>query len=305
MWHGIVEYLLWLVRPLHLYREKVQPNHPDRNHSHTASLEKEDDHLQIKWMVWQCPSFRYNLSHIASQVTSIEVMKPMLNIAPIQLAVYYTKEPDRTTPMEPTVISQEPSGQITIDARPIHQLKGMATFNLCGISTVHSTVLPPLTHTDLLHPSSINLTNDQLPASGLLQHWTAVLERLSPALTGLIQVRIMIDHTAMHGHQDFSPKKIVMKIPKQRFTYQVPPTAFQQVLPQHLYDLQMAQTLPPETQSPQTFPPPPTPPQSWQRQTPTPTTAESPRNSSDDMSLQTSASSRHQAEHHPRGQARQ
>ena len=36
--------------------------------------------------------------------------------------------------------------------------------------------------------------------------------------------------------------------------------------------------------------PPPTPPQSWQRQTPTPTREESPRNSSDDMSLQTSAS---------------
>ena len=193
-----------------------------------------------------------------------------------------------TTPLEPTIVSQEPSGLITIDAQPINQLKGMATFNLCGISTVHSSVLPPLTHTDPLHPSSITLGNDQMPATTFLQHWTAVLERLSPSLSGLIQVVIMIDHTAIHGHQDFSPKKIIMTIPKQRITYQVPPTAFQQVLPQHLYDLQMAPIPPPASQSP--TPPPPTPPQSWQRQTPTPTREESPPTSSGHMSLQTSTS---------------
>ena len=196
-----------------------------------------------------------------------------------------------TTPLEPTIVSQEPSGLITIDAQPIHQLKGMATFNLCGISTVHSSALPPLTHTDLLHPSSITLGTDQMPAMQFLQHWTAVLEQIQPSLKGLIRVVVMIDHTAIHGHQDFSPKKIIMTIPKQRITYQVPPTAFQQVLPQHLFDLQTAPTpLPAASQSPQTFPPPPTPPQSWQRQTPTPTREESTPNSSEDMSLQTSTS---------------
>ena len=200
MWNGIVDFLFWLVRPLHLYRQKVQQDPPSRDHSHPSPLEKKDDHLQITWMVWQCPSFRYNLNHIASQVTSIEVMRPMLNIAPVQLAVYYTKEPEMTTPLEPTIVSQEPSGLITIDAQPIHQLKGMATFNLCGISTVHSSVLPPLTHTDLLHPSSITLGNDHMPAASFLQHWTAVLKRLSPSLGGLIRVVVMIDHTAIHGH---------------------------------------------------------------------------------------------------------
>ena len=231
MWNGFVEFLLWLARPfrpLHLYRQKVvHEGPPGRDHSLQPSLEKENDQLQITWMVFQCPSFRYNLNHIASQVISIEVMRPMLNIAPIQLAVYYTKEPRLTTPQKPTVISQEPSGLITINAQPIHQPKGTDTFNLCGISTVHSSALPPLTHTDLLHPSSITLGTDQMPAMKFLQHWTAVLEQLSPSLKGLIRVVVMIDHTAIHGHQDFSPKRIIMTIPRQRITYQVPSTAFQ------------------------------------------------------------------------------
>ena len=214
----------------------------------------------------------------------------MLIIAPIQLAVYYTREPKLTTPQKPIVISQEPSGLITINAQPIHQPKGTDTFNLCGISTVHSSHIPPLTHTDLMHPSSINLGTDQTPAVEFLKHWTAVLEQLSPSLKGLIRVVVMIDHTEIHGHQDFSPKRIIMTMPKKRLTYQVPPTAFQQVLPQHLHDLQIAPTLPAVSQPPQTFPPPPTPPQSWQRQTPTPTREESPPTSSGHMSLQTSTS---------------
>ena len=175
MWNGFVQFLLWLARPfrpLHLYRQTiVHDSPPGRDHPLHPSLEKENDQLQIKWMVFQCPSFRYNINHIASQVLSIEVMRPMLNIAPIQLAVYYTKEPKLTTPLKPTVINQEPSGQITITAQHIHQPKEMDTFNLCGISTVHSSALPPLTHTDLLHPSSITLGNDQMPATTLLQEW--------------------------------------------------------------------------------------------------------------------------------------
>ena len=124
MWHGFLELLLWLARPFHrtrLYRQKVvHDTPPGRDHPLHPSLEKENDQLQIKWMVHQCPSFRFNLNHIASQVHSIEVMRPMLNIAPIQLAVYYTKQPQLTTPQKPTVVSQEPSGPITINAIPIH-----------------------------------------------------------------------------------------------------------------------------------------------------------------------------------------
>ena len=298
MWHGFVQFLLWLARPfrsIHLYRKTVgqTKNPPSRDHSPQASLEKTQslcNQLSTSWMIYQCPSFSQNLNHIASKISSIQVMTPMLTIAPIRLAVYYTREP-KTTPQKPIVISQEPSGLITINAQPIHQPKGMDTFNLCGISTVHSSALPPLTHTDLLHPSSITLGTDQMPAMQFLQHWTAVLEQLSPSLKGLIRVVVMIDHTAIHGHQDFSPRRIIMTIPRERITYTVPPTAFQQVLPQQLYDLQMAQTpLPAASQSPQTFPPPPTPPRSWQRQTPTPTREESPPTSSGHMSLQTSTS---------------
>ena len=294
MWHGFLQFLLWLARPFHrtrLYRQKVvHDSPPGRDHPLHPSLEKENDQLQIKWMVFQCPSFRYNLNHIASQVLSIEVMRPMLNIAPIQLAVYYTKEPKLTTPQKPTVINQEPSGLITINALPIHQPEGTDTYNLCGISTVHTSALPPLTHTDLLHPSSITLGTDQTPAKQFLQHWTIVLEQLSPSLKGLIRVVVMIDHTALHGHQDFSPRQIIMTFPKERITYTVPPTAFQQVLPQHLPDLQMAPTLPAASKPPQTFPPPPTLPQSWQGRMPTPIREESSPTSSGHMSLQTSTS---------------
>ena len=294
MWNGFLELLLWLARPFHrtrLYRQTVlHDTPPGRDHPLHPSLEKENDQLQIKWMVHQCPSFRFNLNHIASQVHSIEVMRPMLNIAPIQLAVYYTKQPQLTTPQKPTVVSQEPSGLITINALPIHQPEGTDTFNLCGVSTVHSSPLPPLTHTDLLHPSSIALGTDQMPMMQFLQHWTKVLEQLSPALKGLIRVVVMIDHTALHGHQDFSPHQIIMTIPKERITYTVPPTAFQQVLPQHLPDLQLVPILPEESPPPQTFPPPPTPPQSRHRRTPTPIREEPSPSSSDHMSLQTSAS---------------
>merc|ERR1712020_830920 len=151
--------------------------------------------------------------------------------------------------------------------------------------------IPPLIHTDLLHPSSITLGTDQTPAVQFLQHWTAVLEQIQPSLKGLIRVVVMIDHSATHGHQDFSPRRILMTFPKERATYTVPPTAFQQVLPQHLHDLQMAQTpLPAASMPPQTFPPPPTPPQSWLRRPPTPTRAESPPTASDHMSHQTSTS---------------
>ena len=292
MWNGFAELLLWLARPFHptrLYRQEVvHDSPPGRDHPHCHSLEEENDQLQVKWMVFQCPSFRFNLNHIASQLLSIEVMRPMLNIAPIQLAVYYTKEPTLTTPPKPQVIRQEPAGLITITVQPIHQPKGMDTFNLCGISTVHSSGLPPLIHTDLLHPSSITLGTDHMPAVQFLQHWTAVLEQIQPSLKGLIQVVVMIDHSATHGHQDFSPRRIIMTFPKERATYTVPPTAFQQVLPQHLHDLQMAQTpLPAASMPPQTFPPPPTPPQSWLRRTPT---AESPPTSSANMSHRTSTS---------------
>ena len=292
MWHGFAELLLWLARPFHptrLYRQEVvHDSPPGRDNPHSHSLEEENGQLQVKWMVFQCPSFRFNLNHIASQLLSIEVMRPMLNIAPIQLAVYYTKEPTLTTPPKPQVIRQEPAGLITITVQPIHQPKGMDTFNLCGISTVHSSGLPPLIHTDLLHPSSITLGTDQTPAVQFLQHWTAVLEQIQPSLKGLIQVVVMIDHSATHGHQDFSPRRIIMNFPKERATYTVPPTAFQQVLPQHLHDLQMAQTpFPAASMPPQTFPPPPTPPQSWLRRTPT---AESPPTSSANMSHRTSTS---------------
>ena len=298
MWHGFVQFLLWLARPfrsIHLYRKTVgqTKNPPSRDHSPQASLEKTQslcNQLSTSWMIYQCPSFSQNLNHIASKISSIQVMTPMLTIAPIRLAVYYTREP-KTTPQKPIVISQEPSGLITINAQPIHHQKETDTYNLCGISTVHSSAIPPLSPTDLMHPSSIILGTDQTPAAELLTHWTAVLEQLSPSLKGLIKVVIMIDHTAVHGHQDFSPKRIIMTMPKKRITYQVPPTVFQHLLPQQSFEFQMTQTpLPAESQSPQTFPPPPTPPRSWQRQTPTPTREESPPTSSGHMSLQTSTS---------------
>ena len=295
MWHGFVEILLWLARPfrpLCLYRKKVvHASPPGRGHSLQPSLEKDTDQLRVTWMIFQCPSFRQSLDHIASKIVSIEVMKPMLIIAPISLAVYYTREPKLPVPQKPIVISQEPSGLITINAHPIHQQKETDTFNLCGISTVHSSLIPPLSHTDPLHPSSISLGTDQTPAKELLKHWTAILEQLSPSLKGMIRVVVMIDHTGVHGHQDFSPKRIIMTMPKSRHTYQVPPTAFQHLLPQQLFQFQMTQTpLPAASQPPQAFPPPPTPPRSWQKRTPTPTRDESPPTSSGHMSLQTSTS---------------
>ena len=295
MWDGFVENLLWLAspfRPLCLYRKKVlHASPPSRGHSLQPSLEKDTDQLRVTWMIFQCPSFRHNLNHIASKIVSIEVMKPMLIIAPISLAVYYTREPKLPIPQKPIVISQEPSGLITINAHPIHQQKETDTFNLCGISTVHSSLIPPLSHTDPLHPSSISLGTDQTPAKELLKHWTAILEQLSPSLKGMIRVVVMIDHTGVHGHQDFSPKRIIMTMPKSRHTYQVPPTAFQHLLPQQLFQFPMTQTpLPAANQPPQAFPPPPTPPRSWQKRTPTPTRDESPPTSSGHMSLQTSMS---------------
>merc|ERR1711994_109355 len=102
------------------------------------------DQLRVTWMIFQCPSFRQSLDHIASKIVSIEVMKPMLIIAPISLAVYYTREPKLPVPQKPIVISQEPSGLITINAHPIHQQKETDTFNLCGISTVHSSLISPI-----------------------------------------------------------------------------------------------------------------------------------------------------------------
>ena len=293
MWNGFVEFLLWLARPfrpLCLYRKKVvHTSPPSRDHSLQPSLEENTDQLRVTWMIFQCPSFRQNLNHIASKIVSIEVMKPMLIIAPISLAVYYTREPKLPIPQKPIVISQEPSGLITINAHPIHQQKETDTFNLCGISTVHSSLIPPLSHTDPLHPSSISLGTDQTPAKELLKHWTAILEQLSPSLKGMIRVVVMIDHTGVHGHQDFSPKRIIMTMPKRRHTYQVPPTAFQHLLPQQLFQFQMTQTpLPAASQPQQAFPPPPTPPRSWQ--TRTPTRDESPPTSSGHMSLQTSTS---------------
>ena len=43
---------------------------------------------------------------------------------------------------------------------------------------------------------------------------------------------MMINHTSTHGHQDYSPKKIMMSILKQETPYQVPAMAFLPALPQ-------------------------------------------------------------------------
>ena len=266
MWNGISQLLLWILRRLRLVpRTRLQSGtaNPDQK-----SPEKEREIDEEEWIIWPCPTFRVNLNHLASQLTSIEVMSPTLTIEPVQVALYYTKEVDLNSdppPMEPVIIKQEQSGSIIISAQPINRRKGVKTFNLCGISLVTTTVLPPTTPTDLQHPSYITLSSNLQHSSALLRHWTLALEQLSPMLKNLVQVVLMIDHTAIHGYQDLSQQQILMRVPKQDTPYQIPPTAILQALPPQVQDnLQEAQTLQ-ATQSQKTYPQPPSPPQSWKR----------------------------------------
>ena len=168
----------------------------------------ENQSHEEQWEIWQCPSFRFQLNLVASQLTSI---------APVNLSIYYTKEQEPIKDpvnilTEPTIIRQDKSGVISIGAQPINKQKGVKTFNLCGLSTVHSTIPPQTTHIDHQHPSCITLNRTDLTHSAaLLQYWTKVLEQLSPALQDMVQVVMIIDHTSTHGHQDYSPKKILMR----------------------------------------------------------------------------------------------
>ena len=288
MWNGIFDLFLWILRRLRLFprlRPQTEGARPGKK-----SPEKENNTVhEEEWVIWQCPAFRFNLNHLATQLTSIEVMSPTLTIEPVQVALYYTKEADpnidpNQPPLDPTVVGQEKSGAITITAQHISRQKGVKAFNLCGISLVTQIVPPQHTHIDQAHPSYITLSSNLQHSSALLRHWTLVLEQLSPTLKNLVQVVIIIDHTATHGHQDFSPKRILMKVPKQDMNYQIPSMAILQVLPQQIPD--MAQTLHQTTQSQQTCPQPPSPPLSWKR-----TTCSTPVEDSFSQTLTSSSSS--------------
>ena len=251
----------------------------------------ENQSHEEQWEIWQCPSFRFQLNLVASQLTSI---------APVNLSIYYTKEQEPIKDpvnilTEPTIIRQDKSGVISIGAQPINKQKGVKTFNLCGLSTVHSTIPPQTTHIDHQNPSCITLNRTDLTHSAaLLQHWTKVLEQLSPALQDVVQVVMMIDHTSTHGHQDYSPKKILMSIPKQEVSYQVPPMVFLQALPQQAQSQQprAGRIHPQTTQSQQIYQQPPTPPATWRKKRcATPTEADILNHSPEDAFSQTSPSS--------------
>ena len=298
MWHGAVNFVitfLWsfLQNLLLYFRQRERHTHPQGSQSQDTTPEKDDNQSQAEeWEVIQTPNFRYQLSVVASQLLTVGVMSPTLNLAPTKLIVYFTQQHQKDQSSEevthvtvPQMTTHDRTGEISITSQPIQKQKAKSC-TLCGLSTVHSTVDPSsATHLDHQHPWSIALTRPDLQAhsASLLCHWTKVLEQFSPTLKNLIEGVMMVNHSFTHGHQDYHPKKVTMRLKKQYVPYQVPSLAFVPASP--VSPMTPSLPTPPQTR-------PPTPPSNWIKGScTTPVILNSTSASEDELSQTSSASS--------------